>query len=382
MRRAGLTIIAILMVAFLSPPAWAVLPPETASTNQQLAGVGARSIVIVGNLVWVAGDLTTAKVGAQSRTIKEVASFTKSGGFGPTSPALTGIVYKLVLDPDGWMYAAGSFTHSSGAKNLLRFNPATGAVDTTFKPANVQSLKALEVGSLIYAGGTRLTAYRFNGTKETAFKASSLTTPTPRTHAIAPAYRDLELGTDGWLYGACQCDVLSQSGRARNVKALVRLHPTNGTHDETFRPLPNDDSDAFGHQVVPSSSGVYFAAGGSDFVARFLSGNDWQTDTSGSAQGLALTADGQELIVGGHFEWASHNLQCGSNQNPTGVCERRDRIMALDQGTGQLLSWNPQLSPLKYAGVWDVVVDGSSVHIAGEFNSVAGVAHKYYARLG
>ncbi len=52
----------------------------------------------------------------------------------------TSVIRDLSLGPDGWMYAAGTFTTASfngnpgAVSNVIRFNPTTGAIDWTWVP--------------------------------------------------------------------------------------------------------------------------------------------------------------------------------------------------------------------------------------------------------
>jgi hypothetical protein len=47
---------------------------------------------------------------------------------------------------------------------------------------------------------------------------------------------------------------------------------------------------------------------------------------------------------------------------------------------GALQSWNPSVTG-KYNGVWAMALEGSSLHIGGEFTKVHGVPQTHYARL-
>ena len=111
-------------------------------------------------------------------------------------------------------------------------------------------------------------------------------------------------------------------------------------------------------------------------------GTVWKIDTSGASQAVDRF-DAEQIVVGGHFKWvaAERGIQCGSNKHPTGNCERRLRLAALDADTGDLdPAWDPDVKPL-YFGVWSVLVSAGRLHVGGEFTEIEGVPQLYYGRL-
>ncbi len=75
----------------------------------------------------------------------------------------TNVVREVSLEPDGWLYAAGSFTNASdgGAgqvvSNLIRMNPSTGAIDWSWTPSitggAVWGVSASRTNSTVYVVG-------------------------------------------------------------------------------------------------------------------------------------------------------------------------------------------------------------------------------------
>jgi hypothetical protein len=388
-----------LMLATAATAAHAQLPGETPADTFQVDGPRVRSVVVVGNNVWIAGVFSHVETGngsnvanVQNLAVLSASSGQVPGGVNPLS--LGGVsgaqVWKLVADGNT-VYASGKFKLSSGGKtyaNLLAFNGSTGALIGGFRPTGVKVSQAVEAGGgRVYAGGKTLVAYDAGtGAKLGGFATSSVQTdPSLRGHNTPPQHRELLLA-GGFLYSACQCDSLTQGGSTRQTKALVRFNPVTGAHDQSFSPQ-GAGSAAFGISVATDGTDLYLGAGGSDFLARYSpSGSqDWKRDTSGSAQ--AVRVSGGDLIVGGHFVEIADQAgdSCGFKSSnpgtldPNNQCATRNRLASYTLG-GSLQSWNPSVTG-KYNGVWGIALDGGSVHIGGEFTKVHGVAQTYYARL-
>jgi hypothetical protein len=389
-------------------PASASLPSESPADTYQVNGPRVRSAVVVGNTVWIGGVFTQVQSGngANVAAVSNLAALDRTTGqlaSGATPLALAGVsgaqVWKLAVDGTT-VYASGKFTLSSGGttyKNLLAFDGATGALVSAFHPTGAPVAHSVTVGGgVVYAGGKKLVAYNAsNGASTPGFVKSTIATdPLLRGHNTPPKHRDLQVIGD-FLYSACQCDSLTQSGTTRNVKALVRFNPSTGVHDQSFTPEAAGSA-ATGISVATDGTDLYLGAGGSDYVARYsqtethgggsLVGEQiWKRDTSGSAQ--AVEVSGSDLLVGGHFleiaDFAGD--ACGFKSSDPGTldpndeCQTRKRLAAYSL-TGTLSSWNPSVTG-KYNGVWAIALDGTRVHIGGEFTKVHGVAQTFYARL-
>ena len=407
MRRAlSIVVLAGVVILMFPVAAKAALPSESPANTYQVNGPRVRSAVIVGNNVWIGGIFTQVQSGSGSnvRAVSNLAALDRTTGqlSSATPLALAGTtgaeVWKLATDGTT-VYASGKFALSSGGftyRNLVAFNGTTGALVTAFKPTSVPVAHSVTVGGgAVYAGGKRLVAYNAsNGAAKPGFVTSSIVVdPAIRGHNIKPQHRDLQL-IGGFLYSACQCDSLTQSGSTRAVKALVRFNPSTGAHDQAFTPEAAGSS-ATGLSVTTDGTEVYLGAGGSDYVARYsqtathgasLVGKQvWKRDTSGSAQ--AVEVSGSDLLVGGHFTEIADAAgdACGFKSSDPGTldpndeCQTRNRLAAYSL-TGTLSAWNPSVTG-KYNGIWSIALDGTRVHLGGEFTSVHGVTQRYYARL-
>lgn len=75
----------------------------------------------------------------------------------------TSVVRKITLEPDGWLYVVGSFTTASDAgtprtvANVVRMNPATGAIDWSWLPqitnGGVWGVSASRTKPVVYLAG-------------------------------------------------------------------------------------------------------------------------------------------------------------------------------------------------------------------------------------
>ena len=339
---------AMVVVALTASAALAQLPGESPADTYQVDGPRVRSVVVVGDNVWIGGVFSQVQTGNGSNAggVQNLAVLSRTtgqvpGGVNPLP--LAGVsaaqVWKLAA-VGNTVYASGKFKLSAGGNsytNLLAFNGTTGALVSGFRPTSVKVSQSVAAGGgRVYAGGKQLVAYDAStGAKLGGFTTSSIATdPSLRGHNTPAQHRDLQL-IDGFLYSACQCDSLTQGGSTRQTKSLVRFDPVTGAHDQSFTPQGAGVS-SFGIAVTTDGTNLYLGAGGSDFVAKYApSGNQsWKRDTSGSAQAVAVSGD--DLIVGGHFlEIADQSGDsCGFKSSnpgtldPNDECASRERLAA------------------------------------------------------
>ena len=407
-----------LAVATISPAA-AALPGETPADTFQVNGPRVRSIVTVGDNVWIAGKFTQVQAGSGANVdgVANLAVLSKTTGevSATASPlALAGVtnaeVWKLATD-GSVVYAAGKFKLTAAGKgyvNLLAFDGIDGTLIPSFRPRSVPVSQSVAAGGgLVYAGGRKLSAYEgATGAPSPTFVPSTITTdPSFRPgHNTPPQFRDLQL-IQGSLYAACQCDTLTQGGVSRPVKALVRVDPVSGEHDQTFSPEGLGFVDgssgvgATGISVATDGVDLYLGAGGSDFVARYspaipytddggqmrFGAQVWKRDTSGSTQAVEISEG--DVLIGGHFTKIADGLgdACGFKSSdpgtldPANECVSRERLASYTV-SGDLQEWDPTVTG-KYNGVWTIALDGTSVHVGGEFTKVDRQTQTYYARL-
>jgi hypothetical protein len=385
------------MVASIAP---AVALPQTLPDDTWMVNSRVRALTSAGGLTWIGGnfDALLNTNGATNSSLTGLTAFTPAGTPAAVSPPTftgTGVeVWDLHLAPDGVLYVAGKFNYTVGGKtyrHLIGLNPSTGAVVHTYKASPLKSV--FSDGVTVYAGGAKLNAYDVaTGVLVPGFTPIELLVDDSlRGHITSEAIRDF-VPWGPWIVATGQFDYVKIGGAWDPQKVFFRFDPATGAIDPNWAPDNISQSGgAWGQRVLIDGDVMVNAAGGSDYVATYdLASVDsqgrapmiWHTDTSGSAQAIAFW-DASTLIVGGHFEWIedADTPQCGSNQNPNTGCYYRPRLAALDRATGELItSWEPTVC-CAYNGVWATLVEGTTLHIGGEFTKVGGVEQRYYGRL-
>jgi Ca2+-binding RTX toxin-like protein len=273
---------------------------------------------------------------------------------------------------------------SSTQRNLMMVNGATGGNIRWYNSAKLQSVLAAPDLGRIYGGGVYLSAFDVNTSKPLWSQAQTFVDTRIHSHNPPAGYKDLE--RDGsTIWGACVCDDLSVS--PSRALALIKLS-TEGERDATWV-AQVQATDIMGISVTQTSDKLYLGAGGTDYIAAFSKATGsrvWKMDTSGSTQ-VVEVMDGQ-LVIGGHFvevaDQAADN--CGFRSpnpdtlDPNNQCQRRDGLAAYSFGGALDPDWNPALEG-NYLLAWALHVDGTRLHVGGEFLTVSGVNQTNYARL-
>ena len=204
-----------------------------------------------------------------------------------------------------------------------------------------------------------------------------------RSHDSKPAYRDLELDSDGQtIWAACICDKVD----AAPAKALVKLD-TEGNHDASGSPTREQErSDnrwwiTMGSSIwLPGAATLWAStirlpgASAAGCVTprarcrrwRFMRGSWWS----------------------GHFYYVGDDKadKCGEGRpgeprlDPNGECQRRRGIAAYTLSGRLDPDWHPVYSG-SYSLVWALHVEGTRLHTGGQFKRVSGVTQNSYARL-
>jgi hypothetical protein len=394
--RRSASVVALVVVVATALPVRALtgtFPDDTWMVNARV-----RAVERAGGLIWLGGTFTSL-LDASGDPVSPVTGLTALTAAGTPAnvspPAFADFqVWDMQLGPDGVLYVAGGFTYTSGGKtyrNLVGLDPSTGKIVHAYRTALLRSV--FTDGRTVWAGGVKLNAYDVaTGALVPGFvPVEILVDDSLRAHTTAEAIRDM--ATWGpWIVATGQFDFVKIGGAWDPQKVFFRFGPATGEVDPDWAPADIRQSGAAWGQEVLVDDGVLFnAAGGSDYVAAYdLTGVDtsgrapkiWHTDTSGSAQALALW-DARTLIVGGHFQWVEDEdtQQCGSNQTPNTDCWYQPRLAAFETSQGRAIqTWTPSVCCL-YNGVWATLVEGTRLHIGGEFTKVGGIEQRYYARL-
>lgn len=353
--------LAVTLIATAAVALPATSPMHTLGTNGKV-----RALLQVGNVMWVGGQFTALTDGTpvDGLAALDVNSGDKASGVNPPILGGTGFVYDLTADGNT-VYAAGSFTATNGAKNLVAFNGTTGALIQSF---SAPALKAdLFAGGRILAGGGKLQAFLPNGKKDASWKVTTAKIDASiRGHKTVGAFRDMKPAPGGGYFAACQCDwVLNPGesiGTSTQTKAIVKLN-ADGSVDRGWIPSGlAANSAAFGIDLYIDGSDVVLAAGGSDFTAKYSASTgarSWLTDTNGSSQAVTRFHDGSagdNYIVGGHYRCV------GNTFHP--------RLSALSLSGALDSNWTIAPTPL-YNGIWVVTQDSlGHLWIGGEFRKL------------
>jgi hypothetical protein len=388
-------IVALLITLATATPAFA-LPSSVADNGVYMVnGPRVDDIVRVGANTWIGGNFSQVQngSGANVASASGLTVFNSAGtlisSINSALPNLGGSnrdVYDLSLAPNGTLYAAGTFTYSVGGKtygNLIGIDPSSGSVVAKYSAPALKSV--LATSSYVYAGGSKLQRYPLSGGgvtggwhTMTAFIDDSL-----RPHSNSPSFREIDVASATQLIVVGQFDSIDGTDASHQKKVAVMVstatgQPDLGTGSWTLHcGCASQSGQSFGLAVEVAGGVAYIAAGGNDWVGAVNISNGnlvWQTDTNGSAQDVALFGTSQ-VIVGGHFtsiELSGSGDQNGSecperNSASQAPCLLQPRLAAISRTTGLAdASWKPSVC-CQYLGVWATMVDGSTVHVGGEF---------------
>lgn len=404
------TLVTILIVAL--PTIASASPSSTADAGVYMVdGPVVHDVVVHAGRSWIGGRFSEVEnqngspvanasgltvFGADGTLIGSVhANLPRLGGTRPT-------VWDLSLGPDGILYVAGKFTYSHGGntyKNLVGINPSTGEVVAAYRAANLKAV--LATSDYVYAGGRTLRRYRLGGGNagDGWHVMKAYIDPSLRGHKTTPTFREIEQISDSTLLVVGQFDWIDGQDAAHQKKVAVKVNAANGQPSlgagswslqcECVRQA----GASFGLAAEIAGDIAYIAAGGSDWIGAFRVSDGsrlWVTDVNGSAQDLTVY-DGTSLIVGGHWTYLEDDGpgdqsagECPSRKvsNPD-PCWAQPRLARIGRSDGMPdKGWTPRPC-CRYRGVWATVVDGTTIHIGGEFTRLDGESEPehFYGRF-
>lgn len=404
-------LLAMVIVAGL-PAAALASPSSTADVGVFMVdGPVVHDVVVHGGHTWIGGRFSDVEnqngspVASASGLTVFAADGTLVGSIHGALPRFSGsspIVWDLSLGPNGTLYVAGSFTYSHGGKtykNLVGIDPTTGAVTATFNAPGLKSV--LATSDAVYGGSTKLSRFALGG-GSAAGSWHAMTVyidPSLRGHDTSAGIREIAQISSTTLLVIGQFDWIDGKDAAHEKKVAVKVNASTGQPD-----LGSDswglqcecarqESAAFGLAVDIEGEVAYVAAGGNDWVGAFrLSDGSriWMTDTNGSSQDVTVY-DGSSLIVGGHWTYIEDDgpgdqsgAECpargASNPDP---CWDQPRLAKISRTDGMPdKAWTPSVC-CRYRGVWATVVDGTTIHIGGEFTRLDGESgpEHFYGRF-
>jgi hypothetical protein len=345
-------------------------PAESWGTNDNVNAV-AQS----GSKVYLGGEFTAVGPVAGSGT-----AFPLGSDQHIPLPSIAGssqFIAAAVADGSGGWYIGGSFTHVGGiARRNLAHIRADGSVDPGFDPSPDGTVRALSrAGGTLFVGGNFTTISGEARTDLAAFSTASgaLKGWAPQTGAVSNVSTLLASGdgpNDFVYIGGFFTEV---GGEARND--LARVDAIDG-EVSTWAPDPNGFVDALaldGSELYVGGRFTTIAGASRGRVAAFdTSGStpaldaDWNPDANGNVFAFAVwhTVAGSRLYAGGDFT----TIGGGAHARLAAVGTAAPAVHT-DTGAHDA-SWTPGANGTVRA----IALDGSTVHVAGSFQTVNGEA--------
>jgi hypothetical protein len=348
-------------------------PAPTWQTNGRV-----NVIVVSGTTVYLGGQFTAlrppgaaAGTGNVTRNHAAAVSLT-TGALLPWNPNVNNTV-RAIRVVGSTVYLGGAFTQVGGTNHsrIAAVQTGSGAIVPGFKGSASGEVFALaSSGSSLFMGGGFGTV---DGTARPNMAAVNTT-----SGAILP----WSPSVDG------QVRAIRLLGFPRMVIAGSFTH-LNGSSSANIGALDGDTGnnlpwrDHTSYNVIGLASdpnGVYVAgAGGGGNFAAFdpATGNQkWLGGTNGNVQAIGVV--GGEVYVGGHMQF-----YCGP-QHGQHTCTNpiaRDKLLAVDEATGNLTSWDPSANSV--LGVFALTGVGSTgdVLAGGDFTSTGQRKQQGYAQF-
>ncbi len=348
-------------------------PVATWQTNGRV-----NVIVVSGTTAYLGGQFTAlrppgaaAGTGNVTRNHAAAVSLT-TGALLPWNPNVNNTV-RAIRVVGSTVYLGGAFTQVGGAghSRIAAVQTGTGAIVPGFKASASGEVFALaSSGSSLFMGGGFATV---DGTSRANMAAVNAT-----SGSILP----WSPSVDG------QVRAIRLLGFPRMVIAGSFTH-LNGSSSNNIGALDGDTGnnlpwhDHTSYNVIGLASdpnGVYVAgAGGGGNFAAFdpaTGTQKWLGGTNGNVQAIGVV--GGDVYVGGHFQ-----VYCGP-QHGQHTCTTpiaRDKLLAVDEGTGNLTSWDPSANSVLGVFALTGVVSNGNVLAGGDFTSIGQRKQQGYARF-
>ena len=376
-RRSATALAAVLVVGALAAPVVqaAVVGSTPVPTYQTNGRVNA--ILIQNGVIYIGGKFTAVRPAGSSSggvTRNHAAALSlATGQVLPWNPNVNNTVQSIV-GSGGTIYLGGSFGKVGNASHsrIAAVDATTGAVVSSFKPKPDKAVNSLAlVGGTLYAGGAFL---HVNGDPRSylaAFNASTGALLSGWAPAADSSVKAVDVAVDGSrVYVAGNFTTIDGTSR-RHVAAL---DPASGAPISSF-------SHGLGYAVVDmavDANGVFIAGagGGGNFADLNLTTGAlvWQGGTDGNVQAIA-TLDG-EVYVGGHYDNYC-GMQSGQHTCTTSIT--RHKLLAVDEATGALTSWDPHANST--LGVFALAGSGTVLGAGGDFTKVGGRSQQGFAEF-
>jgi hypothetical protein len=375
LRRGAYAVIAMVLLGISAVPAQAAIVGAKPVSSYQANG-RVDAILFLNGTIYIGGKFTSVRPAGSPAGTGEVArnhlaAFDAStGGLLPWNPGASAAVYALA-GTGNTVYIGGTFAKlgASTRSRIGAVDATTGAVLSGFKPKMDAAVNSIAVGGAFTTanGIARASLAAFDAstgalstTWAPAAGGNSSTTPTVTSVRLAPAGGLVYVGG-----GFTTIDGASQNH-------IAALQVSNGAPSPSF-------THHLGYGVVDlavDSTGVFIAgAGGGGNFANLnptTGAVAWQGGTNGNVQAIAVL-DG-EVYIGGHY-----TNYCGpqGGQHTCTTAIARQKLLAVDESTGALTSWNPHANST--LGVFALAGSGTRLAVGGDFTKIAGIDQQSYA---
>lgn len=280
-------------------------------------------------------------------------------------PSANSIVRTVISDGANGYYIGGDFTQVGGlARSYLAHILADGSVDPAFThQANNSVYALLKVGTTLYVGGSFT---EFNSQTRGAAAAINLTDNS--TLAFDPGLS----GTVKQLLETPSGIVMAGNYTTVSGPARQHLASFNATTAAPTTWNPNPDAEV----LAVGYDGSFLYAGGSftqfggvarSYLARITlasnSANSWNPAPDGAV--TALNVAGTAVYVAGYF----NNIASGSSTI----------LAAVQKSSATLLSGFT--APTLNNWVNAITLDGTTLHLGGDFSLVNGISQQFYVGI-
>ena len=347
-------------------------PAPTWQTNGRV-----NAIAVSGNVVYLGGQFTSmrpagAAAGTGEVTRNHAAAVSLStGALLPWNPNVNNTV-RAIRVVGTTVYLGGAFTQVGGASHVrvAAVQAAMGGVVIPgFKASASGEVFALAAsGSSLFLGGGFGTV---DGAARPNMAAVNTTTGAllPWSPSVDGQVRAIRLvGYPRMVIGGSFTNINGSS--ANHIGAL---------DGDTGNSLPWRDHTTYNVIGLASdANGVYVAgAGGGGNFAAFnpaTGAQKWLGGTNGNVQAIGVV--GGDVYVGGHMQF-----YCGP-QHGQHTCTNpiaRDKLLAVDENTGNLTAWDPSANSV--LGVFALYGVGSNGNVlaGGDFTSIGQRKQQGYA---
>ena len=349
-----------------SPSLSTVIPPTTTTTDT----AHVYALAMNGLTLYAGGSLRTSGLAR-----KNIAAFNTATGR-PTmwNPSANSSVTALAVS-GATVYAGGSFTSIGGvaARNQLAALDARTGMATAWNPnaAGTSEVNAIDVaGTTVYVGGLNIMIGGQARDNIVALDAGSAAVTGWNPTALGRVRALVVHGAVVYVAG----DFTLINGRPRNFLAAININ-TGALTDWD----PNASSASLVHALAVKGSTVY--AGGTfttlgglprSLIAAIDSASGmptaWNPTITGNSV-RAIIVSGSTVYFGGDF------TKVGSN-------EARTNVAAVNATTGMATIWNPNATGGSSPPVTTLETDGATIFAGGNFTSITGMSHSFFAPLG